>query len=95
MSFNTQDLPMTLGILLGSLFLIVALCLAFLRAYQGPTPFDRIVALELVGGICLCAIVLCAIKFDQAILLEAAFAIALVSFLGTVVFARYLGEQDT
>ncbi|MGB0743282.1 MAG: monovalent cation/H+ antiporter complex subunit F [Opitutales bacterium] len=45
----------------------------------------------MIGGICLCAIIFFAIHFDQQVLLDAAFAIALVSFIGTVAFARYLG----
>lgn len=64
------------------------------RIIKGPTPFDRVVALDLVGGVCLCLIVLFSIFFEQQVLLEAAFGISLVSFLGTVAFARYLGRGD-
>ncbi|WP_162026671.1 MULTISPECIES: monovalent cation/H+ antiporter complex subunit F [unclassified Lentimonas] len=63
------------------------------RILMGPTPFDRVVALDLVGGVCLCLIVLFAVYFEQMILLETAFGISLVSFLGTVAFARYLGRR--
>ena len=63
------------------------------RIMKGPTAFDRVIALDLMGGICLCLIVLLAVFFEQMVLLEAAFGISLVSFLGTVAFSRYLGRK--
>ncbi|PXA04744.1 pesticidal protein Cry22Aa [Coraliomargarita sinensis] len=84
-------MPLIIGTLIGSLFLLAALALALVRIARGPTPFDRVIALDLMGGICLCVLIYFAIAFDQQVLLDAAFAIALVSFLGTVAFARYLG----
>ena len=96
MLFSDLDLPMTIAVCIASFFFIAALGLALRRAVVGPTPFDRVVALDLIGGICLCIIVLFSIVFDQGVLLDSAFAISLVSFLGTVAFARYLalGEGD-
>jgi multicomponent Na+:H+ antiporter subunit F len=85
-------IPLALAILTGSLLLLAALALALLRIARGPTAFDRVVALDLIGGICLCVLVMFAIYFDQQVLLDAAFAIALVSFIGTVAFARFLGK---
>lgn len=87
--------PILVALFISSVLIIGALSLTLVRAIRGPTPFDRVVALDLMGGICLCVIIVCAIRFNQPVLLEAAFVIALVSFLGTVVFARYLGEKDT
>lgn len=92
MFFEELDLPLRLATLVGSFFLVAAVVLALLRIARGPTAFDRVVALDLIGGICLCMIVMFAIQFNQQVLLDAAFAIALVSFLGTVAFARYLGK---
>jgi multicomponent Na+:H+ antiporter subunit F len=89
--FEELGTPLAIATLIGSLFLLAALSLALVRIVRGPTAFDRIVALDLTGGICLCVIVFFAIHFDQPVLLDAAFAIALVSFLATVAFARYLG----
>lgn len=90
--FEELGIPLAVASLVGSLFLVAALALALIRVVRGPTAFDRVVALDLIGGICLCIIVMFAINFDQAVLLDAAFAIALVSFIGTVAFARYLGN---
>lgn len=90
--FNELDLPMTIACWIASLLLLAALGLALRRAIAGPSAFDRVVALDLIGGLCLCLIVFFAIVFDQGVLLESAFAISLVSFLGTVAFARYLAR---
>lgn len=92
MYFEEFGAPIATATAIASLFLIAALGLALFRIYKGPTSFDRIVALDLIGGICLCVITMFAIYFDQKVLLDAAFIIALVSFIGTVAFARYLGR---
>lgn len=92
MYFDQLDLPLALAALVASIFLVLAMVFAVIRIARGPTPFDRVVALDLIGGLCLCMIVTFAIVFDQAVLLDAAFAIALVSFIGTVAFARYFGK---
>ena len=96
MYFDELSFPLALGSLIASLLLVAALVLALARVIKGPTPFDRIVALDLIGGICLCLIVMFAIQFGQQVLLDSAFVIALVSFIGTVAFARYLvrGEGE-
>ncbi|WPJ95275.1 monovalent cation/H+ antiporter complex subunit F [Coraliomargarita algicola] len=92
MYFEELGMPLAPASLIASILLVAALALALLRIVKGPTPFDRVVALDLIGGICLCIIVLFAIHFDQQVLLDAAFVIAIVSFIGTVAFARYLGK---
>ena len=92
--FDELGLPLAMGTLVGSLFILAALGLAFARILRGPTSFDRVVALDLIGGTCLCAMIFFAIYFDQQVLMDAAFAIAVVSFIGTVAFARYLGGGE-
>lgn len=75
---------------IAALCFLAALAVAIWRVAHGPTVFDRVVGLDLIGGLCLCLLVLFAIRFDQPVLLDSAFAIAVVSFMGTVAFARYL-----
>jgi len=90
MFFSDLELPLAIGLSVGGLFLIGALCLALYRVIAGPTAFDRVIALDLIGGICLSIIVLFAIAFEQSVLIEASLAIAVVSFMGTIALARYL-----
>lgn len=93
MCFDEIGTPLAVGSLIASVFLVAALGLALIRVIKGPTAFDRIVALDLIGGICLCLIVMFAIRFNQQVLMDSAFVIALVSFIGTVAFARYLESK--
>jgi multicomponent Na+:H+ antiporter subunit F len=75
--------------------LVVALFLAFVRLVRGPSLPDRVVALELCGTIVVGIIAVQSILTDQRALLDVAIGLALVSFLGTVAFARYVGKGGT
>jgi multicomponent Na+:H+ antiporter subunit F len=72
--------------------LVVALFLAFIRLVRGPSLPDRVVALELCGTVVVGIIAVQSILTDQRVLLDVAIGLALVSFLGTVAFARYVGK---
>jgi multicomponent Na+:H+ antiporter subunit F len=73
--------------------LSAALVLAFLRLARGPTLPDRVVALDLISALAVGLIGVYSIETDQRVLLEAAIVLALISFLGTVAFARYLERR--
>jgi multicomponent Na+:H+ antiporter subunit F len=75
--------------------LVVALFLAFIRLVRGPSLPDRVVALELCGTVVVGIIAAHSILTDQRVLLDVAIGLALVSFLGTVAFARYVGKGGT
>jgi multicomponent Na+:H+ antiporter subunit F len=87
-----ESVPPVIAVALGIalVFLLLALALAFWRVVASDSAFDRVVALDLIGGICLCCLVVFAIGFEQPILLDSAFALAVMSYLGTVAFAKYL-----
>ena len=70
--------------------LVVALFLSFIRLVRGPSLPDRVVALELCGTVVVGMIAVQAILTDQHVLLDVAIGLALVAFLGTVAFARYV-----
>ena len=55
--FEDWGLPLAVFALISSLLLVAAIGLALFRVVRGPSPFDRVVALDLIGGICLCLIV--------------------------------------
>jgi multicomponent Na+:H+ antiporter subunit F len=74
--------------------LSVAAVLSFIRMLRGPTLPDRVVSFDLVGVLIVgIAIVTAAITREQAFL-DVAMVIALVSFVGTVAYARYI-ERDS
>jgi multicomponent Na+:H+ antiporter subunit F len=67
-----------------------ALLLALFRLVRGPSLPDRVVALDLTAILAVGVICLYSITSNQPALLDAALVLALIVFLGTVIFARYL-----
>jgi multicomponent Na+:H+ antiporter subunit F len=68
--------------------------LAFVRLIQGPTLPDRVVALELTSLLAAGMIVTYAVDQDQVAFLDVAIALALVAFLATIAFARYIEKSS-
>ncbi len=77
---------------------MLALVAAFVRVVIGPSLADRVLALDLIGLVSVSVIAVYAIAADQALFLDAAIALALIAFLGTVAFARFIewrrGDSD-
>lgn len=70
--------------------LVLALLLALLRLILGPGLANRVVALNLMSTIAVGIIAAYAILADEPLFLDVASILALISFLGTVAFARYI-----
>jgi multicomponent Na+:H+ antiporter subunit F len=70
--------------------LAVALLIAFGRLAWGPTLPDRIVAMDLIAVLVACLIVVSAAATTERVFLDAAIAIALLGFVGTVAYAAYV-----
>jgi multicomponent Na+:H+ antiporter subunit F len=88
----SQDESGLVGVMAAVAFnvLVLALFLAFIRLVRGPSLPDRVVALDLAAIVIVGMIAVQAIMTEQGVLLDVAIALALVSFLGTVAFARYV-----
>jgi multicomponent Na+:H+ antiporter subunit F len=74
---------------------VAALFVALLRLIWGPSTPDRVVALDLMGTIAVGVIGCYTVITDQRELLLAAAVLALLAFLATVAFARYLERKAT
>jgi multicomponent Na+:H+ antiporter subunit F len=85
---STLVLEWTLNVALVSLS--IGLALALFRLVRGPSLPDRVVALDLTAVLAVAVIAIYSISTNQAALLDAALVLALIVFLGTVIFARYL-----
>nr|WP_267956470.1 monovalent cation/H+ antiporter complex subunit F [Halomonas sp. MCCC 1A17488] len=75
----------------------LALCLAFVRLYLGPSLPDRVVALELFSSMIVGIIGVVAIATDVPSLLDVAIVMALMAFMAAIGFARFLergGPRD-
>lgn len=80
----TLVLEVTLGLLTLSLGLV------FVRLVRGPTAPDRVMALDMMGGLTIGMTAVYSVYTHEPHLLRVAAGIALISFLGTVAVARYL-----
>lgn len=86
-----QTMALATGVMLAlaaALLAVAAIC-ALVRIVLGPSLPDRVVALDAIALLAICAIGLAALATRAAAMLDAAMAMALVSFVGTVALARY------
>lgn len=73
--------------------LLVALVAALARLVRGPGLPDRVVAFDLINLILIGLIALAAMRFETPALLDAALILALVAFVATVAFARFILDR--
>ena len=73
--------------------LALAAGLAFIRLAKGPTLPDRVIAIDLVGVLMVCLLVVMAGMTAQQAFLDVAMVVALISFVGTVAYARYIERE--
>lgn len=88
---NYEVLTVTTNIVLG--MLILATLLAFARIVRGPSLPDRVIALDLIGSVVAGIIAVYAVANDQPVFVDVAIVMALVIFIGTIAFARYLERR--
>jgi len=67
-----------------------AACLTFIRLLKGPTLPDRVVAIDLIGVLMVCILVVTAAATGQQAFLDVAMVVALISFVGTVAYSRFI-----
>ena len=80
---------------LGLHILVVSMVLVVYCIARGPKSADRIIALDLLSVLVVAFVALFAIYTGNVAFLDVAIAYALVAFLGTVAFARYLERSST
>ena len=67
-----------------------AMLMAFWRVAFGPTLPDRITAIDLIAVLAVGLIVVSAAAANERALLDAAVVVALIGFVGTIAYARYV-----
>ena len=70
--------------------LALGIVLLIYRIIAGPTIPDRLLAIDTATSLICALMMLIAIQLEQYLLVVAAIALALLSYLGTMVFAKYL-----
>lgn len=85
-----------LTVALGISFVLfsAAILLNMRRLLLGPTPVDRVLALDTTAVNAVGLIVLLGIQLRSSLAFEAAIFIAMVGFVSTVLFCRYLTRGD-
>jgi multicomponent Na+:H+ antiporter subunit F len=71
----------------------LAFVLVFVRLVRGPSLSDRVVALDMVAYLAVGVIALWTLASGEAAYLDAALVLALIAFLATVAFARFIEGQ--
>ncbi len=92
---HRHDLSWIMGLAMdiAALFIIAALVLATIRLIRGPTLPDRVVALDLLAMLLVAFLTLFALASGVNAYLDAAVALALVAFLATIAFARFIDRS--
>ena len=75
------------------LLLFIGMILTFMRMLKGPTLPDRVLAIDLFTMFVVGGITVYAFLTGLTIYLNAVFVMALIAFIGTVAFARYLEKR--
>jgi multicomponent Na+:H+ antiporter subunit F len=82
---NDPSIEYILAILLAAMMLPL-----LFRLWRGPTAGDRLLALETLGALGVLMLVAMSLLARRTIYLDLAVLLALFSFLGTLVIARYM-----
>jgi multicomponent Na+:H+ antiporter subunit F len=87
----TEHINLFLEIFLGVLAL--AAVAGFVRLLRGPSLPDRVVAFDLLATVGVGISAVYAMAYNQPVFLDVSVVLALISFVGTVAFARYIEER--
>jgi len=74
--------------------LVVAVALVVVRLVRGPTVADRVVALDVLSAVSIGFIAAYTVATGATALLDAALVVALVAFVATVAFARFVERRS-
>lgn len=74
--------------------IILAIFFGFYRFIKGPSPSDRVVALDTLTTVMSSMLVLSALFFKRYILLDISFVFAALSFTGVIIISRYLERRS-
>ena len=73
--------------------LVVTVLLALIRAYLGPTVYDRVVAVNAIGTMTVLLIAAVGFLMGRPEFLDIALVYALINFIGTIAVLRYIKRR--
>jgi multicomponent Na+:H+ antiporter subunit F len=77
----------------GFVMVMVSVALGFFRLIKGPSLADRVVALDLMTVLIVAFCGLYALRSGERAFLDVAIVLALIGFLATVAFARFIERK--
>lgn len=77
-----------------SLGLILCCFLCLYRVYKGPTPADRVVAVDILGILVIGFCVFATVFVPRRFLMDIALSWAILGFAGTLALAKYLEGKN-
>ena len=80
--------------LMATLAVLVTMALALTRALLGPTVFDRVLAVNMVGTKTVLLIALLGFLTDRPDFLDLSLVYALINFIGTIAILKFLKFGD-
>ncbi len=89
-----MSLTFTWSVMIALAMVGLAFVLVFVRLVRGPGLPDRVVALDMISYLAIGFVALFTLASRQAVYLDAAIILALIAFLATVAFARYIEQQN-
>lgn len=81
---------MKLFILIALLFVLLSVIGLLIRIIRGPSTPDRLVALDAISVVIISSTALMSILFQTRFLIEIILLIAIMSFIGTVAFSKFI-----
>lgn len=75
-----------------SIFMLAILLILF-QLIKAKSVFEKVLALDLLAAIVMCVAIVFALQTSNPVFIEVGLCIAIIGFLGTVAFARFLGRE--
>ena len=76
------------------LLIIVAVALSLYRAVVGPGVYNRIAAVNIIGTKTIVLLVIMGYYFERPFYLDISIMYAMINFIGTLVFTKYLEKGE-
>lgn len=76
------------------LVLVLLMIVCVWRVIVGPTPADRLQAIDTITNVLIGVIIILAITLDSPVFVDIAIALAAFAFIATIAISRYLSEGD-
>jgi len=73
--------------------LAVLIMITLIRLYYGPTAPDRVVALDAINTLTVAAMIVLGVAYKEIAFIDVAIVYALLSFVGTLYIAKYIGGE--